>query len=135
MPDTFESESSQEAVRGMSDAAGKVDAFGAPAPNLEASGPAVLRACEDMLTVSSHQFEAIMRSYEDALRFGIDSYAVWTNARTMWAESCQQLSQATFDTAQQATKMLAENSAQMLGMLISAGSRTVEPITGRSGKA
>jgi hypothetical protein len=134
MPDTFES-SSQEAVRGMSDAAGKVDTFEAPVPNLEVPGSAVLRACENMLTVSSHQFEAIMRSYEDALRLGIDSYAVWTDARNMWAQSCQQLSQATFGTAQQATKMLAENSAQMLGMLIGIGSRTVEPIIGRSGEA
>jgi hypothetical protein len=134
MPDTFES-SGQEAVRGMSDAAGKVDTFETPAPNLEAPGSAVLQACEDMLMVSSHQFEAIMHSYEDALRFGINSYAVWTDARNMWAQSCQQLSQATFGTAQQATKMLAENSAQVLRMLMGAGSGMVEPTTGGPGEA
>jgi hypothetical protein len=118
MPDPLEAENRQEAVRGMSDSARKVKPIVAPSPpsEAEAAEPAIVRAAGDAMTISARQSEAIMRCWEETLHLGLDGFAAWTSVCDVWAQGCQELLQSTFNGAQQATKMMAQTSAQLFSM-------------------
>ena len=79
MPDTLEAENRQEALRGMSDSARKTKPI-VPPPQSddEAAEPALVRAAGDVMTISARQSEAIMRSWEQTVRLGLDGFAAWT---------------------------------------------------------
>jgi len=111
----------------------------APAPpppsDDEAAEPALVRAAGEVMTISARQSEAIMRSWEKTVRLSLDGFVAWTSARDIWAESCQELLQSTFDATQQATRMTAQISAQLFGMGATLVARAAEPVAGRFGKA
>jgi hypothetical protein len=136
MPDTLEAEDHQEAVRGMSDSARKAKPIVPPPPSDDAAAePALVRAAGEVMTMSARQSEAIMRSWEETVGLGLDGFAAWTNARDIWAESCQELLQSTFDATQQTTKMTAQISAQLFSMGATLVARAAEPMVGRFGEA
>jgi hypothetical protein len=84
MPDTLEAE---EAVRGMSDSARKAKPIAPPPPSDdEAAEPALVRAARDVTSMSARQSEAIIRSWEETVRLGLDGFAAWASARDIWAE-------------------------------------------------
>jgi hypothetical protein len=135
MPETLEAENRQEAVRGMSDSARKAKPIVPPRPlESEAAEPAIVRAAGEVMTISARQSEAIMRSWEETVRLGLDGFVAWTNARDIWAEGCQELLQSTFNATQQATKMMAQTSAQLFSMGTTLVARAAEPM-GRFGEA
>ena len=136
MPDTLEAEDHQEAARGMSDSARKAKPIVPPPPSDDAAAePALVRVAGEVMTMSARQSEAIMRSWEETVRLGLDGFAAWTNARDIWAEGCQELLQSTFDATQQATKMMAQISAQLFSMGATLVARAAEPMAGRFGEA
>jgi hypothetical protein len=136
MPDTLEAENRQEAVRGMSDSARKAKPIAPPPPSDdEAAEPALVRAARDVTSMSARQSEAIIRSWEETVRLGLDGFAAWASARDIWAESCQELFQSAFNATQQATKMTAQISAQLFSTGATLVARTAEPVTGRFGEA
>jgi hypothetical protein len=137
MPDTLEAENRQEAVRGMSDSVRTAKPIVAPSPPLdsEAAEPALVRATGDVMTISARQLYAIMDYWEETVRLGLDGFAAWTSAREIWAEGCQELLQSTFNATQQATKMMAQTSAQLSSMGATLVARAAEAMTGRFGEA
>ena len=137
MPDTLEAENRQEAVRGMSDSARKAKPIVAPPPpsDCEATEPAIVRAAGDVMAISARQLEAIMRSWEETVRVGLDGFAAWTSVRDIWAEGCQELLQSTFNATHQATKMMTQTSAQLFSMGATLAASAAEPMPGRLGEA
>jgi hypothetical protein len=130
MPDTLEAESRREAVRGMSDSVRKAKpiASSPPPSDDEAAEAATVRAAGDVMTM------AIMRSWQETVRLGLDGFVAWTTARNIWAKSYQQLLRSTFNSTQQAAKMTAQSSAQLFSMGVTLIARAAEPMAGRFGE-
>jgi hypothetical protein len=120
----------------MSDSARKAKPIVPPPPSYDkAAEPALVRAAGEVMTISARQSEAIIHSWEETVRLGLDGFAAWASARDIWAESCQALLQSAFNATQQATKMTAQTSAQLFSMGATLVARTAEPVTGRFGEA
>ena len=137
MPETQEAENRQEAAGGLSDSVRKAKPIVAPSPPSEgeAAEPALVRAAGDIISTSARQPDDIMRSWEAAACLGLDGFAAWASARDIWAEGCQELLRSSFNATQQATKMMAQTSAQLLSMGATLVACAAEAITGRFGEA
>jgi hypothetical protein len=138
MPDTQEADKRQEAEnRGLSDSARKARPIVAPPPPLEgdATAPAPERAAGDVISTSARQPGDIMRSWEAAMCLGLDSFAAWTHVRGIWAEGCQELLRSSFNATQQATKMMAQTSAQLFSLTATLVAGASQPLNSRFGEA
>jgi hypothetical protein len=87
------------------------------------------------MSTSAHQSDDIMRSWEASMCLVLDGFAAWASARDIWADGCREVLRSSFNATQQATKMMAQTSAQLFSLTATLVAGASQPLISRFGEA